>query len=50
MPCRRCPIAYHRRCLPADLPRCRDPRQPLLPRVWLADYDEEQECELLWLA
>ncbi len=50
MPCRRCPIAYHRRCLPADLPRCCDQRKPLLPRVWLADYDEEQECELLWLA
>lgn len=46
VPCRRCPVAYHRRCLPADLPLCRDRQETPLPRVWLADYDEEAECEL----
>ena len=41
VPCRRCPVAYHRRCLPEELPRCRQPGA----RVWLADYDEQQsEC------
>ncbi|KAL4452599.1 hypothetical protein ABPG75_008261 [Micractinium tetrahymenae] len=46
VPCRRCPIAYHRRCLPADLPRCRDRPEGRLLRVWLADYDEQEET---WL-
>ncbi|KAL4857102.1 Protein ENHANCED DOWNY MILDEW 2 [Chlorella vulgaris] len=40
VPCRRCPKAYHRRCLPDRLPRYR--LGGAGPRVWLADYDEEQ--------
>lgn len=39
VPCRRCPQAWHRRCLPQDLPLARD--SPPVARVWLADYDEE---------
>ena len=38
VPCRRCPQAWHRRCLPQDLPLARD--SPPVARVWLADYDE----------
>ena len=41
VPCRRCPVAYHRRCLPGDLPRCREHGRKGA-RVWLADYDEQQ--------
>ncbi|KAI7842773.1 hypothetical protein COHA_003520 [Chlorella ohadii] len=44
VPCRRCPQAWHRRCLPPDLPLNREVQDGA--RVWLADYDEQQEA---WL-
>ena len=42
VPCRRCPLAYHRRCLPDNLPLERHREPGKRPRVWLADYDEKQ--------
>lgn len=53
MPCRRCPQAWHRRCLPPDLPRNREVQDGA--RVWLADCDEQQgglmgvRLDCLWL-
>lgn len=40
VPCRRCPLAYHRRCLPAEMQRARDKVEGA--RVWLADQDESK--------
>lgn len=40
VPCRRCPQAWHRRCLPSNLPLARYSADGA--RVWLADFDEEQ--------
>ena len=37
VPCRRCPVAYHRRCLPRDL------RDSLEKRYWPADFNDEGE-------
>jgi hypothetical protein len=42
VPCRRCPLAYHRRCLLDNLPLERSKEPGKRPRVWLADYDEKQ--------
>ena len=39
MPCRRCPLAYHRRCLPDNLPLERSREAGKRPRVWLADSE-----------